>query len=197
MFQLTGGISLTHTMHAFDGSDGHELWSAPCTNPDGSANRAPMVLKGVVYDGGCAFDTATGDPVWTFPSSRLSVTADATGGQRIFTGVRWGNTTRGDLARFEAVDPATGKVLWHHDYPNPELLGAPFGEGPVVAGGVVYVAHKLDNAHDTIIRAYDAHTGHELWHSKTVKNVYSVSIADGRIWGAFWDSHLVRSWSLH
>jgi outer membrane protein assembly factor BamB len=47
-----------------------------------------MELNGVVYEGsGCAINATTGTPVWNLPTSNhISVTADATGGRRIFTG---------------------------------------------------------------------------------------------------------------
>jgi outer membrane protein assembly factor BamB len=175
-------------IQAFDTGDGHQLWSTPCngTASDGAIDRSPMVLDGVVYDGAnCAIDAISGTPVWP-NTSRLSVTSDATGGSRVFTGYRFGNTN-GQFVRAEAVDPKTGTTLWHHDMLIGSLWSQPLGQGPVVANGVVYFtdasASTDINAPTTVIRAYSTKTGRELWHSKQFNGViWGISVADGRLW---------------
>jgi outer membrane protein assembly factor BamB len=175
-------------IHAFDTSDGHQLWSTQCNNPgwDGAIDRSPMVLNGVVYDGAsCAIDALTGVPVRP-NTSLLSVTSDATGGVRMFTGYRFGNS-HGNFVRAEALDPKTGATLWHHDLLEGNLWSQPLGQGPVVANGVVYFADSSAstdlNAPTTVIRAYNTKTGAELWHSKQFNGqIWGISVADGRLW---------------
>lgn len=185
---------------AFDSSDGHLLWSTACNNPsyDGAIDRSPMVLSGVVYDGAsCAIDAVSGAPVWP-NTSLLSVTSDATGGSRVFTGYRFG-TSAGEFVRAEALDPKTGAALWHHDLLMGNLWGQPLGQGPVEANGVVYFTDASAStdltAPTTIIRAYSTKTGRQLWHSgKIGQAVWGLSIADGRLWAIIGTN--VRYWAL-
>lgn len=173
-------------IQAFDTRDGHRLWSTPCTASEAAIDQSPMVLDGVVYEGAsCALDAVTGVPVWP-TTTHLSVTSDATGGSRVFTGYRFG-TSQGQFVRVEAVDPKSGATLWHHDLLMGNYWSQPLGQGPVVANGIVYftdASASTDlNAPTTIIRAYSTKTGRQLWHSKQFTGViWGISVADGRLW---------------
>jgi outer membrane protein assembly factor BamB len=189
VFQYAG-----NSIYAFDTSDGHQLWATACTIQGSQhSDRSPMVLDGIVYEGsGCAINATTGTPVWNLTSNRVSLTADATGGRRIFTGYQV--SKNGTVyARIAALNRNTGAVLWHHDIPsnfNPTALG----EGPVTANGIVYYTDRTGT--DTVIKAYDTDTGQRIWKSDPASGVYAISIADGRVWAVFANDHLVRYWAL-
>jgi alcohol dehydrogenase (cytochrome c) len=60
-------------------------------------------------------------------------------------------------ARFEAVDPLTGKVAWSIDYDLPGL-----GSALVTAGDLVFNGDSNGYVH-----AYDARSGKEVWNFNT------------------------------
>jgi outer membrane protein assembly factor BamB len=188
VFQYAG-----NTIFAFDTSDGHPLWSTACTihGAGGGHERSPMVLHGVVYEGaGCAVNATTGAPVWNIPTNLVSLTNDATGGSRVFTGYEWGTNTA-SYDRMAALDRTTGAVIWSHD--EPHQFGGDLGEGPIVANGLVYFT---DNKNGQItIKAFDTRTGKLVWKSPPVTGVYGISIADGRVWATFWNDNLIRYWA--
>jgi outer membrane protein assembly factor BamB len=190
VFQYAGG-----TIFAFDTSDGHLLWSTPCTiHGPNQSDRSPMVLRGVVYEGaGCALNATTGTPVWNLPTNRVSLTNDATAGSRIFTGYEWGTVNGHAYDRMAALDRNTGHIIWSHDVPS-DLNPSGLGEGPIVADGLVYFTDRTFG--QTTIKAFDTQTGKRVWKSQPVTNVYGLSIADGRIWANFWDDDLIRYWAL-
>jgi outer membrane protein assembly factor BamB len=189
VFQYAGG-----SIYAFATGDGHLLWSTACTTPGANGgDRSPMVLHGVVYDGaGCALDATTGTPVWNIPTSRVSITNDATAGTRIFAGYEWG-TNGHTYDRMAALDRHTGGVLWYHDVLS-DLNPGGLGEGPIVANGLVYFTDR--NFGQTTIKAFDTQTGKRVWKSQAVSGVYAISIADGRVWAVFDNDNLIRYWAL-
>ncbi len=190
VFQYTSGL-----VFAFSTSDGHLLWSTACAIPGANGgDRSPMVLHGVVYEGAtCAINATTGTPVWNLPAfGRASLTNDATGGSRVFTGYDWASST-GLYDRMAALDRTTGTVIWSHDVPSDQNPGG-LGEGPIVANGLVYFTDR--NFGQTTIKAFDTQTGKLIWKSPPVTGVYAISIADGRIWANFGNDNLVRYWAL-
>jgi quinoprotein glucose dehydrogenase len=67
-----------------------------------------------------------------------------------------------------AVDASSGKVLWEvplgtvqdlSRVPSPGAWGSPNLGGPVIAGGLVFIAASMDRR----IRAFDLRTGEEVW----------------------------------
>lgn len=197
-----------NTVHAYDTGDGHALWSGSCPAAGVvSGDASPMVLKGIVYSSSkCAFDAVTGTPVALKPPKNPSVyatlatSADATGGARIFGGYRWGLSTSQQYATLEAFTPGVGAQLWHHDFAYDLNSGAwPFGYGPVAANGVVYIAdqtHSTASTRTAILRAYNARTGRQLWHSKPINAwIYGISVADGRLWANLIGG-TIRCWTL-
>jgi len=70
------------------------------------------------------------------------------------------------------VDLKTNKVIWKHPVgtirdsspvPVPLKIGVPMLGGPIVtAGGVAFLTSTLDY----YIRAFDVHTGQEIWQSR-------------------------------
>jgi outer membrane protein assembly factor BamB len=179
-------IYLPGTMYAFDTGDGHLLWSSPCAGVNAQKESSPMVLNGVVFDGaGCALDAVSGTSVWSGPVGQLNETTDATGGSQVFAGYRSANSS-GQFARFEALNPTTGHANWHRDFTLTNMTDRVFGEGPIVAHGVVYITdqtHSTNSADATTIRAFSTKTGRQIWHSKQFHSgIWGVSVADSRLW---------------
>ena len=80
--------------------------------------------------------------------------------------VRPGADHYGEL---QAWDPATGKKVWHHDFPKSQL----FGSVTATAGDLVLVG----GTNDRMFRAYHAKTGEKLWEQKTNSGIVGMPIA--------------------
>src|SRR6266581_3042420 len=95
---------------------------------------------------------------WTVPIRSSSKTA---GGYATTPVVRNGVVYTQDLqSNVMAIELATGKVLWRHDYDSPN--GGP--DGVTVADGVVYAAT------DRAAVALEAATGRQLWSRRLTGN---------------------------
>lgn len=64
-----------------------------------------------------------------------------------------------------ATDPATGKVMWQHEYLEPNGINARYASVLTTAGGLLITGDVSGNA-----IAFDARTGKILWHDELPEN---------------------------
>jgi polyvinyl alcohol dehydrogenase (cytochrome) len=138
-----------------------------------------------------ALDAATGKILWSNaagPGSTLGGIewGPATDGKRIyiaeanFNGIPYGpnNTTSG---AWDAIDPATGQILWQTADPSHNAFGGGNALGPVsVADGVVFAPSMSGTMY-----ALDANTGKILWSYQTPGAVIGgAAVVNGNVyWG--------------
>lgn len=135
------------------------------------------------------FDAHTGQVVWR----RLLSTPMPNGG---LSGIQWGTsfdgqrlyvaTMMGDPGTLYALDPATGKELWHTPNPAdgcttggaaqyPDLCSPSFIPAVTTSPGVVY-----EGSADGKMRVFDSRTGKVLWTYDTVRDFDGVNGMPGR-----------------
>ena len=137
-------------------------WSVPT----GEATRAgPIVADGKVYLGAhfkiLALDAATGETLWTRPTSGPVQTSLALAGNRLYAGFL--------DHRLRAFNPQSGDLLW--EFRAGDLITA----SPVVHDGIVYFG-----AWDGKQYALDAATGQVIWtYDATEKVGVSAPIHEG------------------
>ena len=64
-----------------------------------------------------------------------------------------------------ATDPATGKVMWQHEYLEPNGINARYASVLTTAGGLLFTGDISGN-----FIAFDARTGRILWHDELPEN---------------------------
>jgi outer membrane protein assembly factor BamB len=135
--------------------------------PTGEGTRAgPIVANGVVYQGAyfkiVALDAATGEVIWSQPTSGPVQTSLALAGDRLYAGFL--------DHRVRALEPATGEVLW--EFRTGDIITA----SPVVHGGILYLG-----AWDNVQYALDAATGAVIWTYEASDKVSSHSPVAGGV----------------
>jgi outer membrane protein assembly factor BamB len=150
-----------------------EVWSAPL--PEGtSAPQGPLVARGRVFvtadaaTGGpsvlTAYDADDGTQLWSRSVPGIPEVPDFSPDLRITTAgdvVVLTAAFSSDFGGLEALDAATGEVLWS----TPARLAA--GE-PVVQRGVVYAWYLSLDTYRGGLAAFDLETGEVLWRSPDV-----------------------------
>jgi outer membrane protein assembly factor BamB len=189
-----------HKLYAFAAVSGAPLWSAPFAT-ELPIHTQPVVANGLVYtgaDGGwCyALDAATGTVRWKtqllkegtgikrFTSLGLTLDENALyiSGGFPFNISGLDPATHGTA--IQALDPATGKILWFNS-PNEELSlqnSSLFRTSPVVAGNSVLMTSALypsGSASVTILYALNAQDGKVKWNLQVPGLVDPFSDTDG------------------
>jgi polyvinyl alcohol dehydrogenase (cytochrome) len=177
------------------------LGNCPHSGPDWDFGASPNLFRAggrtLVGEGQksgiyWALDATTGRVVW----HTLLSTAHAIAS---LSGIQWGSaydrrrlyvtTYEANPGQLFALDPATGRVVWHTPNPSDGCSGSvleiaagalldcqlAIGAPPSAIPGVVF-AGSVDGK----LRAYDSATGNILWHYDTARSVLGT---DG-IWGA-------------
>ena len=114
------------SLYALDAATGALRWSSGAV----SGNSSPAVANGVVYVGSFdgsvyAFDAATGDQSWSYPTGGEILSSPA-----VANGVVYIGSTDGNIY---ALDAATGTKLWSYQ------TGAVWDSSPAVVNGTVYI----------------------------------------------------------
>ena len=149
VFVVSGSMTLSGFMQAFDGATGASIWSAILPG-QWSFSSGPTALNGLVYTGGAgeggtlyALEEATGALAWTQPvangdSSTPAVTADG-----VYVAYPY---------QTYDFNPATGTPVWHNNG------GGDGGGGgtPVVANGLLYAPNGFGSYSGTV---FDAEKG--------------------------------------
>jgi alcohol dehydrogenase (cytochrome c) len=73
------------------------------------------------------------------------------------------------IGELQAWDPATGKKVWHYDYPKSQL----FASVLATAGDLVFAG----GTNDRMFRAFDAKTGKVLWQQKTNSGIVGAPVS--------------------
>ena len=131
------------------GSDALPAGQLKWSTPTGEGTRAgPIVADGRVYQGAyfkiLALDAATGQVIWTRPTSGPVQGSLALAGENLYAGFL--------DHRLQALSPQSGELLW--EYWAGDIITA----SPVVHQGIVYFG-----AWDSKQYALDAATGHVIW----------------------------------
>lgn len=178
-----------HQLHAFVASSGAPLWPVPFAT-ELPIHTQPVVANSVVYtgaDGGwCyALDATTRAVRW---KSQLLKPSQNIGADTIKRFTSLGLTLQGNVlyisggfpidlnglsaalhgTAIQALDPATGKILWSNS-PNEELNlqnSSLFKTAPVIAGDSVFMASGLyptGSPSVTVLYALNAQTGKVKW----------------------------------
>jgi outer membrane protein assembly factor BamB len=175
-----------HKLYAFAAASGAPLWPAPFA-AELPIHTQPVVANGLVYtgaDGGwCyALDAATGTIRWKTqllkPSDGIDITRFTSLGLTLHDNVLYisggfpidvlGPDSAIHGAAIQALDPATGKILWLNS-PNEELSlqnSSLFRTSPVIAGNSVFMTTALypsDSASVTILYALNPQSGRVNW----------------------------------
>jgi outer membrane protein assembly factor BamB len=153
---------------AVDAETGAERWRVE--QPVSASS--PLVQDGRVYvgtgEGVKAFDAATGDELWRFLTGETAVPdnppPDSVDASPVLAdGVLY--TGEGGYGGLYALDPATGKELWHVDTHGATWVGPAVANGTVYIGSdAVFDVDQQDTA-PSALYAVDAKTGKELWHT--------------------------------
>jgi len=190
------GFQRGGNVYALRADTGGSLWQHLMADSDAVT---PAVVNEMVYvqcidSPGivtfCALDAHTGATVWQFsPGGRWSFYPAAVSNGAVYAGAL--ETIASDtgftvLSYLDALDAATGAVLWQHAL-APTLKG-PRGAfdltTPAVADGVVYIgiADSGDDSHGYMY-AINAQTGAPLWKYKTGGGIYSsAAVANGVVY---------------
>ncbi|HEV8194276.1 MAG TPA: toll/interleukin-1 receptor domain-containing protein [Ktedonobacterales bacterium] len=177
-----------HKLHAFAATSGAPLWPAPFAT-ELPIRTQPVVANGLVYsgaDGGwCyALDAATGtmrwktqliklapeleDEVKRFTSLGLALHEKVLYISGGFPFDRLGAEETIHFTAIQALDPATGKILWSSS-PNKQLNlknSSLFRTSPVVAGNSIFMTSALyasDSTSTTILYALNPQDGNVKW----------------------------------
>jgi polyvinyl alcohol dehydrogenase (cytochrome) len=137
-----------------------------------------------------AFDPDTGRMLWAQqvgPGATLGGIewGSATDGKRIYVAISNANHlpyAAGTAGSWNALDPATGKILWQTPDPNGAI-----DLGPVaVANDVVYAPSMASDPQQSTMFALSAETGRVLWQFASGASVVAgASISDGMVlWGS-------------
>jgi outer membrane protein assembly factor BamB len=145
--------------------DGREVWTREIG--DYIYSSPSLDGQGRLFIGSCdrnqwlAFDTATGDPLWTFQMNRGAFGTSPVEDDRVYVGSSDYN--------LYCIDAQTGKEIWR-------FYGEKTANGCVALGvdGTVYHATSSQGW----LFAVDAH-GHEVWRYRHNENVKSPPIVDG------------------
>jgi polyvinyl alcohol dehydrogenase (cytochrome) len=138
------------------------------------------------------FDAATGSPVWKTQLAEPDLSDPDPGG----AGIEWGTsydgrriyaaTWRANPATLNALDPATGRILWRTPHPAngcstggaaayPELCWPAFTPAVTTSPGLVY-----EGSADGKMRVFSADRGNVLWEFDTVQDFDGVNGLPGR-----------------
>ena len=145
LFVIAGDSSIA----ALDLTDGHEIWRA-----SGSfiGNASPLPLDDLVIVGGTtgglvAFDAATGDVRWTYPTKGSIVHGASTADDVVYVGSEDGI--------LHAVAASTGLAVWTLDAKSTHFATT------AVRDGVVYAMASTESAASVL--AVAATTGKVIW----------------------------------
>jgi outer membrane protein assembly factor BamB len=188
VFALTGVFdsasnTVTHTLHAYDASNGSLLWEVVL--PESASFRAPASAVGPnrVFVAGSAlvraYDVATGELLWDM-SGASAPAQMIVQGELLFA--------VGDSVR--AYDTATGTLRWE-DQQKSVALNAVTTQGDQVfaAGSYAPGASYPDQGRFFLVLAYDARTGALLWDNRqpsptpntAIDAANAVAAAGGRV----------------
>jgi len=149
----------------------------------GCCTSSPTIAEGTIYISPIwsnlyAMDASTGALRWTAPASGPPYT-----GPSVVNGVVY---AIGGDGYIEALDALTGVTLWSYFVDN-----TGYGEAPVVANGVVYVASS-NNQGGNAIYALDAGSGKLVWKYPTGQNFFytSLSLANGVVYDVDYSGNL-------
>jgi WD40 repeat protein len=173
---------------AYDAATGATEWIAHYAKPNG---RAGVVGASVavspdgsqVYVAGyvdealkagsavLAYDSATGATLWTrySPSSPTSVVASPNGSAVFVAGTRKAGDDGAVVYDTQALNPATGALLWSKAYGTSEREGDVTAMTMSPDGSTVFVTGQDQNLNDTYsfaTVAYTAATGGALWSAR-------------------------------
>lgn len=207
----SGGVgSYDYATIAYNATTGAQLWIARYNGPGNGDDKASSVVVspdgGTVFVTGesaqttsaydyatIAYDAATGAQLWVArfngPSNRddtaTSAAAVSPDGKTVFMTGYAARATSGDDYATVAYDAATGAQLWVKYYNGPgNGDDLPFALAVNPAGGAVYVTGTSASSGEgpgyaTV--AYDAATGHRLWHVRyngpATANDFATSVA--------------------
>lgn len=191
-----------HQLHTFAAASGAPLWPMPFAT-ELPIHTQPVVANGLVYtgaDGGwCyALDAATGTIRWTTQlikeSTGIDITRFTSLGLTLHDNVLYisggfpfdlnGISPSTHGTAIQALDPTTGKILWHNS-PDEELNlqnSSLFRTSPIIAGNSILMASALypsGTASTTILYALNPESGKVKWNLQVPGMAGAVSDTDG------------------
>jgi outer membrane protein assembly factor BamB len=138
-------------LHAYNATTGKTLWQG---TDDVAASGQPVVINGVIYLQGMAFNASTGTKIWNTTvglwGAQAGVVAAADG--YVYT---IGQGQEGLVG----LNVATGALIWSSNYACDSF-------SPAVSNGYVY----FNAGTDTGIIALNSHTGSKLWATQISPN---------------------------
>ncbi|HLJ45737.1 MAG TPA: PQQ-binding-like beta-propeller repeat protein [Bryobacteraceae bacterium] len=141
------------------------------TIPGNRPLATPAVVDGKIYIGGgfgshefYAFDSGSGQHLWTYHTADDGPTAAVVEGRRIIF-----NTESCEIETLTT----DGKPVWK------KWLGDPLMSMPAVADGKVYMAYPNSRSdHRYYLAAFDLASGSELWHSPIAGEIITAPVVD-------------------
>jgi outer membrane protein assembly factor BamB len=181
----------TGVLNCLDASSGQSIWLQNVATQTGVAPpmwgfaSSPLVMRGIVivYVGGAkgllGYHADTGLPAWSINSGLQSYIS----AQPAVLDGREQVLFMSDMALFGA-DPASGKLLWNHDVPSPQMWRAI--QPHVISPTQVVVSSESDlgTALVEISHAGDAWSAQRKWVSRALKPSFNdFVVQDGYAYG--------------